>query len=111
MSRPSPRPLRRSAPVRVGQVWADNDKRANGRLVEVLAILVDDGVQYALVRQTQARKVGEGGLSEQNRPGRKTRIRVDRFQPQRQTGYTLVQDARPDDELAGDDLRRSRRLS
>jgi hypothetical protein len=80
--------------VRVGQVWADNDHRANGRQVTVLAIISEfvgeELVDFALVAQNKARQVRKPG--EQNRPGRRTRIRLDRFRPSRKTGYTLVSD-------------------
>lgn len=80
--------------VKTGQVWADNDYRANGRQVTVLGIVSEfvggELVDYALVSQNKARQVRKPG--EQNRPGRRTRIRLDRFRPWRRTGYTLVQD-------------------
>jgi hypothetical protein len=81
--------------VRVGQIWADNDRRANGRLVKVVALISDivgeELVDYALVEQSLARRVGTNGPSEQNRPGRRTRIRISRFVPS-STGYRLVSD-------------------
>lgn len=77
-----------SPEVKIGQVWADNDKRANGRQVRVVGFVTEGGTDYALVEQNKARQVRKPG--EQNRPGRRTRIRLDRFNPRRQTGYTLV---------------------
>jgi hypothetical protein len=73
-----------SIEVRVGQVWRDNDKRACGRKVRVVEI---DGT-HAVVELHQARSVGHQGA----KPGRRTRIRLDRFRPTA-TGYVLVQDA------------------
>jgi hypothetical protein len=63
--------------VRPGQVWADNDWRAHGRTVLVLA--VDE--THATVQSPSGR-------------GRKTRIRLDRFRPT-STGYRLVSEAKP----------------
>lgn len=59
--------------VKVGQVWRDNDHRVN-RTVEVLSI--HDGM--AVVKAST---------------GRVTRIRLDRFNPDRQTGYTPVKES------------------
>lgn len=67
--------------VKVGQVWADNDKRSAGRHVKVIAIEVLH--KQAVVRQCTA----DGQLI-----GRRvTRIRLDRFRPT-STGYRLVED-------------------
>jgi hypothetical protein len=62
--------------VRPGQIWADNDKRSNGR--ELRIERVDDQYAYAV-------SPGRGGRFQQ------TRIRLDRFRPT-STGYRLVQD-------------------
>src|SRR5688572_8484729 len=59
--------------VRVGQLWADRDKRSLGRLLRVVAIEEDK----AVVQSPSGR-------------GRKTRIRLDRFRPN-STGYLLMQ--------------------
>lgn len=58
-------------PVRIGQIWADNDKRSAGRRVEVVA--VDE--KHATVKAAGGKRL--------------TRIRLDRFKPT-STGYTLV---------------------
>jgi hypothetical protein len=68
--------------VKVGQVWADNDKRQRkARTVTVIAVQKEfDGVPlsnpYAVVKSST---------------GRCTSVRLDRFRPT-STGYRLVQD-------------------
>jgi hypothetical protein len=69
--------------VRVGQVWRDNDKRGYGRTVCV----IETDATHAVVELVVGRGVG----SQQAKPGRRTRIRLDRFRPT-STGYVLVQD-------------------
>lgn len=71
-----------SPTVRVHQVWADNDRRAAGRKVRVVE--VDD--THATVEQADSRAHDRG------HPGRRTRIRLDRFRPT-STGYRLLVDA------------------
>lgn len=66
--------------VRVGQVWADNDKRARGRTVRVDS--VDARWAYCTVL-TPANGPRPG------RVGRQTRIDRDRMKPT-STGYQLV---------------------
>lgn len=66
--------------VKAGQVWADNDKRSEGRKVRILSV----GETHAVVEQYVPR-----GSSA--KPGRQTQIRLDRFRPT-STGYRLVQD-------------------
>ncbi|WP_433893054.1 hypothetical protein [Streptomyces sp. CA-111067] len=63
-----------------GQIWADNDRRSNGRYLRVLSI--EDG--SALVKQVTA--AGESTLKAP------TRIRLNRFRPT-STGYRLVRHA------------------
>jgi hypothetical protein len=71
--------------VKVGQIWADNDKRSRGRKVKVLEVHTEmaDGTPfknpYAIVQPPFGN-------------GRKTTIRLDRFRPNA-TGYTLVSDS------------------
>ncbi|MEU4772945.1 hypothetical protein [Micromonospora sp. NPDC023644] len=80
--------------VRPGQVWADNDPRGYGRQIRVIAIEPAQPAKphhravpaRALVEQVTARTHDDG------QPGRRTRIRLDRFRPT-STGYRLVQDA------------------
>lgn len=67
----------KSAAVRPGQVWADNDKRSNGRQVRVIHVTET----HAVV----------GPVNPKAR-GRATRIRLDRFVPS-STGYRLVSEA------------------
>lgn len=69
--------------VRPGQIWQDNDKRAHGRQVRIIE-LTDT---HALVELHVPRGVGD----DHAQPGRRTRIRLDRFRPM-STGYLLIQD-------------------
>lgn len=86
--------------VRVGQVWQDNDKREYGRKLRVVEIVnvhipgqsSPTGVPHAVVELVAGRGVGYG----QAKPGRRTRIRLDRFKPTA-NGYRLVQDAPMED--------------
>lgn len=59
--------------VQVGQVWKDNDPRRNRTL-----IVREVGTEYAYCFCKEK--------------GRTTRIRLDRFNENRQTGYTKVSD-------------------
>lgn len=70
--------------IRPGQIWQDNDKRSYGRKVRV----VETDTTHALVELYVPR--GAGHLHA--KPGRQTRIRLDRFRPT-STGYRLIQDA------------------
>ena len=76
--------------VRVGQVWADNDKRHPGRYVQIaelpsqLYYSVGDGYRVAVCRLVVRRSDGAWEPT-----GRVTRIRLDRFRPTA-TGYRLV---------------------
>lgn len=71
--------------VRPGQVWADNDKRGYGRKVRVVEIIEAWGDRYAVVEQVTGRR------SYDAKPGKRTKIRLDRFRPN-STGYRLVTD-------------------
>jgi hypothetical protein len=66
-----------------GQIWADNDKRAKGRTIQVISI--EDG--YALTKVVTMR--GNDVLPTVKAP---TRIRLDRFRPTA-SGYRLVRNA------------------
>lgn len=71
--------------VKVGSVWADNDRRAAGRTVRVEAV----GDRYASCTVLTARDndpAGCGGV------GRRVVIRIDRMRPT-STGYRLLTDA------------------
>ena len=70
--------------VRPGQVWADNDKRSAGRQVRIVEV----DATHALVELHIPRGIGD----DHAKPGRRTRIRLDRFRPTT-TGYRLVEDA------------------
>lgn len=61
--------------VRVGQIWADNDKRSAGRIVTVLAV----NGRHATVRSNF---------------GKTTSVLLNRFRPTA-TGYRLVKDVTP----------------
>ncbi len=67
--------------VKVGQVWADNDKRSAGRHVKVIGI--EPVYKQAVVRPAapDGRLIG----------ARVTRIRLTRFRPT-SNGYRLVKD-------------------
>lgn len=67
--------------VRVGQVWADNDRRSEGRTVRVDG----DDARYAYCAVLTA--VTPGG-----RTGQRTRIALERMRPT-STGYRLLEDA------------------
>jgi len=65
----------------VGQIWQDNDKRGYGRRIRIVEI---DGA-YAVVELVTPRRVGHSAA----KPGRQTRIRLDRFRPT-STGYRYI---------------------
>jgi hypothetical protein len=68
--------------VEPGQIWADNDWRADGREVRVISTdATHADVEVVAVRNAS------GDRSE---PGRPSRICLDRFRPT-STGYRLVQ--------------------
>ncbi|MDH6610259.1 hypothetical protein M2164_005894 [Streptomyces sp. SAI-208] len=67
----------------VGQIWQDNDKRSYGRKVRIVEL----GDTHALVELHVPRGAGD----QHARPGRRTRIRLDRFRPT-STGYRYVND-------------------
>lgn len=70
--------------VRVGQVWADNDKRSEGRRLRV------DEVSSTHATVTPVDVHGQPTPSVLR--ARRTRIRLDRFKPTA-TGYRLVEEA------------------
>ncbi|MER7053419.1 DUF6354 family protein [Streptomyces sp. NPDC017454] len=65
----------------VGQIWQDNDPRSHGRQLRI----VDTDATHAVVELTVPR--GAGHLHA--KPGRRTRIRLDRFRPT-STGYRYI---------------------
>jgi hypothetical protein len=81
-------PLDTGPAVRVGQVWQDADKRGYGRRVRVVEV----DATHAVVELF----VGRGTGNDQAKPGRRTRIRLDRFRPT-STGYRLIQDVEVSD--------------
>jgi hypothetical protein len=77
--------------VRPGQVWADNDKRSTGRHVRVVEV---DRTHATVELVSQRGRPWSGlrpGEPARAEPGRRTRIRLDRFKPTT-TGYRLVRD-------------------
>lgn len=64
----------------VGQIWQDNDPRAYGRKLRIVEL----GDTHAIVELHEARQPVSSA-----RPGRRTRIRLDRFRPTG-TGYRYV---------------------
>lgn len=66
----------------VGQIWQDNDKRGYGRRIRIVEITGTHAVVEQVVGRDHA----------QAQPGRRTRIRLDRFRPTR-TGYRYIDDA------------------
>lgn len=63
----------------VGQIWQDNDPRGYGRKVRIAEI----GDTHAVVELHTPRRPSNA------KPGRRTRIRLDRFWPT-STGYRYV---------------------
>lgn len=87
--------------VRVGQVWADNDRRCAGRYVKVLAIEPARRRADLYARDVPAKALvaacDQNGLTHFLRGKEQlTRIRLDRFRPT-STGYRLVCEARGDE--------------
>ena len=64
----------------IGQIWEDNDPRGYGRKVRIVEI----GDTHAVVELHQPRPPVSSA-----KPGRRTRIRLDRFRPT-STGYRYV---------------------
>ncbi|WP_420032293.1 hypothetical protein ACN2WE_05370 [Streptomyces sp. cg28] len=64
----------------IGQIWEDNDPRSEGRQVRI----VDIDETHATVELHQPRPPVSSA-----KPGRRTRIRLDRFRPT-STGYRYV---------------------
>ncbi|WP_280448420.1 hypothetical protein [Nocardia brasiliensis] len=70
--------------IEVGQVWADNDRRSEGRTMRVVAI------EMGYIRRAVCELLTDVGGLEPSRP-RTVRIKVDRMHPT-STGYLLVSD-------------------
>lgn len=83
-----------SAEVRVGQVWADNDWRAEGRTIKVVSV---DATHATCVTLTNDNKTQEWldnpdapkWYRPSDRRGKETRILLRRFKPT-STGYVLI---------------------
>lgn len=70
----------------VGQIWQDNDPRGYGRRIRIVEIRDT----HAVVELHQPRRAGHAPA----KPGRRTRIRLDRFRPT-STGYRYIGATRP----------------
>lgn len=78
-----------STEIRPGQIWADNDWRAEGRTVRILRV----EHTHAVVTVLTARLNAQPG--ERDRAvGAERRIRLDRFEPT-STGYRLIERTTP----------------
>lgn len=64
----------------IGQIWQDNDKRSYGRRVRIVEI---DDTHATCEEPPRPNARGHA------KPGRRTRIRLDRFRPT-STGYRYV---------------------
>lgn len=71
--------------IRVGQTWADNDPRSEGRTLKVVAL------EMGYVRRVQCEVLTDPG-GEPPRRAREVHIKVDRLHPT-STGYRLVSEA------------------
>jgi hypothetical protein len=70
----------------VDQIWQDNDPRSCGRQVRIVEI----GETHATVELVTARQIPTlNGNRKTAKPGRRTRIRLDRFRPT-STGYRHI---------------------
>ncbi|MFH8336920.1 hypothetical protein [Streptomyces sp. AM6-12] len=70
----------------VGQIWQDNDKRGYGRKIRIIEI----DATHATVELVTGRQVPTlHGSRETAKPGRRTRIRLNRFRPT-STGYRYI---------------------
>ena len=67
-------------PPAAGQIWQDNDPRSCGRKIRIVGITGT----HAVVELYQPRQPVSSA-----KPGRRTRIRLDRFKPT-STGYRYV---------------------
>lgn len=76
--------------VRVGQVWADNDKRSVGRRVRILELPPPEPCKSARALVVQCDCAGRAIRT--NGRERRTRIAINRFRPT-STGYRLEVDA------------------
>jgi hypothetical protein len=86
--------------VRPGQVWADNDWRAEGRTLRVEAIQDGKAICTILTNPTSIQerldRPSQADPWVRDVRNKQTRIRLDRFRPT-STGYRLVQDAEATD--------------
>lgn len=84
--------VRKNPDVRIGQVWADNDKRSTGRHLKVIAF-----TDFAAAAGGKPRSAvvvlctPNGRTIYTNGKARRTRIKLARFRPT-STGYRLVHD-------------------
>lgn len=83
--------------LQTGQVWADNDPRAEGRTLRIEAFdYTDSGEMIALctvlTMPYTVRKQIEAGQFRKDNRGSIVRIRIRRFQPRSAGGYVLVEE-------------------
>ncbi len=78
--------------IRVGQVWADNDPRAAGRLIEITEVHDADDHRSEPYVRVRVRKVSRNVARKE--AGEQRTILQRRFRPTR-NGYRLVEDAAP----------------
>ncbi|MGW0920145.1 hypothetical protein ACWD3J_14145 [Streptomyces sp. NPDC002755] len=64
----------------IGQIWQDNDPRSYGRRIRIVALTAT----HAICEEPP--RPGRNGHA---KPGRRTRIRLDRFRPT-STGYRYI---------------------
>ena len=83
--------------VKPHQIWADNDRRNDGRTIRVDAIENGKAVCTVLTNSTKAQKeLDRGTAGFQDTRGRVTRISLSRFRPT-STGYRLVSEGEATD--------------
>lgn len=85
-------------PVKMGQIWADNDSRSAGRTLRVIEVTETHVICEAVTNATRHQElIDEAARGERLHPvpidqrGRRVRIRLDRMRPT-STGYRLVED-------------------
>lgn len=94
MSKPK---IPNEVPVRVGQIWADNDPRSAGRTLRVDAIVDGKALCTTLTNADDQQRSLDGAGPRpkswyRDRRGKQTKISLSRFKPNA-TGYRLVEDA------------------
>ncbi len=80
--------MKKHIEVRVGQIWADNDKRSQGRRLRVVAI--EPAVPATPHHRAVPERAVVRDINEAPHKGF-TRVRLDRFRPT-SNGYRLIKD-------------------